>query len=41
MFKNECGQYGLWTLKLTVFQERTDWTDFLHVVTIPNKLEDD
>ena len=28
MVKNECGQSGLWTIKLTVSQERTDGTDF-------------
>ena len=27
MFKNECGQSGLWTLTLTVSQERTDGTN--------------
>ena len=26
--KNECGQSGLWTLKLTVSQERTDGTNW-------------
>ena len=26
MAKNECGQSGLWNLKLTVSQERTDGT---------------
>ena len=41
MFKNECGQSGLWTLKLAVSQERTDRTDFLHAVMIPHKLKDD
>ena len=27
MVKNDCGQSGLWTLKLTVYQERTDETN--------------
>ena len=32
MVNNGCGQSGLWTLKLTVSEEWTDWiTVFLHV----------
>ena len=27
MVKNECGQCGLWTLKLTVSQEKADGTN--------------
>ena len=38
MVKNE---FCLWTLKLTVSQERTDGTDFLHVGTVSQKLKDD
>ena len=41
MVKNECGQSGLWTLKLTVSQERTDGADFLHAGAISHKLRDD
>ena len=29
MVKNECGQFGLWTLKLTVSQERADGVNWL------------
>ena len=41
MVKNEFGQSGLLTLKLTVFQERTDETGFLHAGTISHKLNGD
>ena len=41
MFKNECGQYGPWNIKLTASQERSDGNDFLHAGTIPHKLKDD
>ena len=41
MVKNECGQSGLWNLKLIVAQERTDGTHFLHTGTISHKLRDD
>ena len=41
MVKNECGQSGLWTLKLTVCQERTDGTDFLHAGTSSHNLKGD
>ena len=42
MVKNECGQFVLWTLRLTVNQgrtERTELTDFLHAGTISHKLK--
>ena len=38
MVKNE---FCLWTLKLTVSQEGTDGTDFLHVDTWSQKLKSD
>ena len=41
MVKNEVGQFCLWTLKLTVSQERTDGTDFLHVDAWSQKLKPD
>ena len=39
MVKNECSHSGLSTLKLTVSQERTDGTHFLHAGTISHKLK--
>ena len=42
MVKNECGQSVLWTLKLSVSQERTDGTDGTwHARTISHKSKDD
>ena len=38
MVKKECGQSSLWALILTVSQERTDRTDFLHAGTSSHKL---
>ena len=41
MVKNECVRSGHWTLKLTVSEEITDGTDFLHAGIISCKLKGD
>ena len=41
MVKNECVRSGHWTLKLTVSEEITDGTDFLHAGIISRKLKGD
>ena len=39
MVKNGCGQSGPWSLKLTVSEDWTDGTDFLHAGTNSCKLK--